>query len=227
MKRERWREWHTRGRSPRGARTWWSWWRLVRPLAVNGFLCDATWSEWKVDTWTSTKQTQPQVVTQPCNSACLWAQGCIIWSSWIRSFLNGTGDGKSTYLGLPQPPIAMDFCAPWYRYQYRFLSMSPLPKHPFSWRYIFLRICAVLLRSIATPTQRLRAQKLKIHQGVIFKNITVPSRDKGRHIQVHIYQPASYDPTKPTPVLIHWHGLVKHSELYKPRCWRYGNYRLL
>ena len=87
----------------------------------------------------------------------------------------------------------------------------PLARHAFGWRYIYLRLYAGLLRLIAILWFGLLKQK--IHQGVIFKSITVPSRDKGRNIKVHLYQPAGYDNTKPTPVLVNWHGLANFPSL--------------
>jgi len=80
--------------------------------------------------------------------------------------------------------------------------MHSLAKHPF-WRYIFLRIMAGLIRLVMIP-ERWRPRRL--HEGVIFKIITVPSRDTGRDIKVHLYQPADRDSTKPAPVLVNWHG---------------------
>ena len=87
----------------------------------------------------------------------------------------------------------------------------PLARHPFGWRYFYLRLYAALFRSIATPM--LWLLRKRIHQGVVCNDITVPSRDKGRSIKVHLYQPAGYDGTKPTPVLVNWHGLAKHRGL--------------
>jgi acetyl esterase/lipase len=82
----------------------------------------------------------------------------------------------------------------------------PLARHPFGWRYIYLRLLAGLIRAFTIPAQWLSIRKHKIHQGVVFKSTTIPSRDKGRNIKVHLYQPAGYDSTKPTPVLVNWHG---------------------
>jgi hypothetical protein len=87
-------------------------------------------------------------------------------------------------------------------------TMPSLPKHSFGWHYIYLRLFVGLIRSIAMPAQWLRIRKYKIHEGVVVKKIAVPSRDKGRNIKVHLYQPAGYDSTKPTPALINFHGSV-------------------
>lgn len=94
-------------------------------------------------------------------------------------------------------------------------SMSSLARHPFGWHYIYLRLFAILLRSLTTLSRwmNIGSQKSnnKIPEGVTVKKITVPSRDKGRNISVHLYQPPGYDGTKPTPVLVNLHGSVKLS----------------
>jgi acetyl esterase/lipase len=81
-----------------------------------------------------------------------------------------------------------------------------MPSHSFGWYYIYLRLFAGLIRSIAMPSQWLGMRKYKIPEGVVVKRIAVPSRDKGRNIEVHLYQPAGHDSTKPTPALINFHG---------------------
>ena len=86
--------------------------------------------------------------------------------------------------------------------------MPSLPKHSFGWHYIYLCLFAGLIRSIAMLAQWLSIREYKIHEGVVVKRIAVPSRDKGRNIKVHLYQPAGYDSTKPTPALINFHGSV-------------------
>jgi enterochelin esterase-like enzyme len=86
--------------------------------------------------------------------------------------------------------------------------MPPLPKHPLGWNYIYLRLLAFLIRSSSATAQLIASVKHKIPEGVILKHITIPSRDKGRDIKVHVYEPVGYDSTKPTPVLVNWHGSV-------------------
>jgi poly(3-hydroxybutyrate) depolymerase len=86
--------------------------------------------------------------------------------------------------------------------------LTTMPSHSFGWYYIYLRLFAGLIRSIAMPSQWLGMRKYKIPEGVVVKRIAVPSRDKGRNIEVHLYQPAGHDSTKPTPALINFHGSV-------------------
>jgi acetyl esterase/lipase len=82
---------------------------------------------------------------------------------------------------------------------------TPLPKHPFGLRYIYLLLLVGFFRTIVVFARWLLSKHV-IHDGVTVKYITVPSRDKGRHIKVHMYQPFKYDSTKPAPVLINFHG---------------------
>ena len=90
-----------------------------------------------------------------------------------------------------------------------FTTMPSLAKHPFDWHYIHLWLMTGLMRLFAIP-QQWRSRSRRLHEGVLFKIITVPSRDTGRDIQVHLYQPANRDNTKPTPVLVNWHGSVNY-----------------
>jgi dipeptidyl aminopeptidase/acylaminoacyl peptidase len=89
------------------------------------------------------------------------------------------------------------------------ITMPSLARHTFGWYYIYLRLAAGLLRSLAHLTRSWLLGKPRVHEGVLFRSITVPSRDKGRNIKVHLYQPAGYDSTKPVPVLVNLHGSVK------------------
>ena len=89
--------------------------------------------------------------------------------------------------------------------------MPSLARHPFGLHYIYLRLFVGLIRSLSTLVQWF-SRKQQVHDGVDgvkFRSITVPSRDKGRNIKVHLYQPEHYTSTKPTPVLINWHGSVR------------------
>ncbi|KIM86164.1 hypothetical protein PILCRDRAFT_5214, partial [Piloderma croceum F 1598] len=82
--------------------------------------------------------------------------------------------------------------------------MPSLAKHPFGWHYIYLRLMTGLMRLLVIPQKWLFRKTL--HEGVLFKIIAVPSRDTGRDIKVHLYQPANRDSTKPAPVFVNWHG---------------------
>jgi len=90
------------------------------------------------------------------------------------------------------------------------LAIMLLAKYLLGWRYtryIFLQLYAGLfLRWSMTFTRWLSTQNRQIHQGVVRKSIAIPSRDKGRNIIVHLYQPAGYESIKPRPVLVNWHG---------------------
>ena len=85
--------------------------------------------------------------------------------------------------------------------------MPPLAKHPLGWHYIYLRLIVGYLRLVVALMQW-RSTKKKVDEGIAFQSITVPSRDKGRNIEVHLHRPEGYDSTKPTPVLVNWHGSV-------------------
>jgi hypothetical protein len=94
-----------------------------------------------------------------------------------------------------------------------FTIMPSLAQHPFGWHYIFIRLMTGLIRLAVKPMQR-RARRLGlIHEGVTFTIMTVPSRDTGRDIKVHLYQSAGRVSTKPAPVLVNWHGSVNYVEL--------------
>jgi len=85
---------------------------------------------------------------------------------------------------------------------------TKLARHPFGLHYIYLRLSVGFLRSIVTLTRWLAQGRSyhKLPDGVTCKHITVPSRDNGRHIKVHLYQSPGYDNTKSTPVLVNFHG---------------------
>jgi len=91
--------------------------------------------------------------------------------------------------------------------------MPSLSKHPFGLQYIYLRLAAGLLRSLANLAFWLLV-KPGVHEGAAFKCITIPSRDKGRNIIVHLYHPVDCDSTKPIPVLVNLHGSVKVTSDY-------------
>jgi len=61
------------------------------------------------------------------------------------------------------------------------------------------------MRFLTALEQRRNITK-QVHEDITFQSITVPSRDKGRNIKVHLHRPEGYDSTKPTPVLVNWHG---------------------
>jgi len=85
--------------------------------------------------------------------------------------------------------------------------MPSLAKHLFGWHYMYLRLMVGFLR-LLTALVQLRSTEKQLNEGITFQSITVPSRDKGRNIKVHLYRPEGYDSTKPTPVLVNWHGSV-------------------
>jgi len=82
--------------------------------------------------------------------------------------------------------------------------MPSLAKHPLGWHYIYLRLIVGFLRLLTALAQRRSTKQLD--EGIAFQSITVPSRDKERNIKVHLHRPEGYDSTKPTPVLVNWHG---------------------
>lgn len=80
--------------------------------------------------------------------------------------------------------------------------MAPLPHHPLTLHYIYLKVMISILRFFAW----LFMPKLTMHVGVDVETSTIPSREKGRNIKVLIYTPFGYDKTQKVPVLVNFHG---------------------
>lgn len=86
--------------------------------------------------------------------------------------------------------------------------MAPLARHPFGLRYIKLCLFVFLIRVLNRLSQPLTigSRKQKNAQGVVRKRINIPSRDKGRSIDVEVYLPPGYDGSKLSPALVNLHG---------------------
>ena len=135
------------------------------------------------------------------------------WMDWIRVSINPESSRHDPSIGVPlvRPYLNSFHWKSDRAWSFLFTIMPSLAQHPFGWHYIFIRLMTAFMRLAVKPMQRRLGL---LHEGVIFKIITVPSRDTGRDIKVHLYQLADRDSTKPTPVLVNWHGSVNYVELF-------------
>lgn len=81
-----------------------------------------------------------------------------------------------------------------------------LPKHTPSPRYSVLKLFAATVRSVTVPAQWFASRRPKMHEGVVFERMSVPSREDGREIRVDVYRPPGYDIQKRRPVVLNLHG---------------------
>lgn len=87
------------------------------------------------------------------------------------------------------------------------MMSTALPQHPWSVRYVYLRFLFFFFRTLGRAQILVRGHwRAKLDDGVSVKQSTIPSRDKGRNIEVELYTPSGYDSTKPTPVVVNFHG---------------------
>lgn len=79
-------------------------------------------------------------------------------------------------------------------------------QHPLTFQYVLLKSIAVFLRGLIGPGIWLAVNYVKPHgvPGVTMRHAKVPSRERGRTIDVHIYEKEGGTGKK--PVLINWHG---------------------
>lgn len=91
--------------------------------------------------------------------------------------------------------------------EHRAPAGAPLKLHPWSLGYVRLRLSAAVIRTVLGSAMFLAE---KIFQGVPkdveVTKTTLPSREEGRSINVHIYAPKDLDTSKPAAVHLNWHG---------------------
>lgn len=90
--------------------------------------------------------------------------------------------------------------------------MPSLSKHPWSFRYLLIRIVlAMLIRPAVIPILWFRLRRISL-EGIIYTRTSIPSRDYSedrRSIKVEVYRFAAHNGAKPA-VLINMHGYVSY-----------------
>src|ERR1700761_228943 len=81
--------------------------------------------------------------------------------------------------------------------------------HPFNLTYVFLWLRVALLRYMGNRMQRLgiKRQLKTIPDNVVRSVIKIPSREGGRTIEAHVYEPKE-GTKKPLAVHVNFHGFV-------------------
>ncbi|CAO1619491.1 unnamed protein product [Parajaminaea phylloscopi] len=83
----------------------------------------------------------------------------------------------------------------------------PIKLHPWSLAYIRLRLSAMVIRGLLGSGMALEQFLLQsVPKDVQVTKTTIASREQGRSIRVHIYQPKDLDTSKPAAVHLNFHG---------------------
>lgn len=85
-------------------------------------------------------------------------------------------------------------------------SSAPLKVHAWSLEYIRCRLMAAFLRGLLGPPLRISGWLQPMLSDVTCKMITIPSRQQGRSIKIHVYAPKSLPTTGKPAVHLNAHG---------------------
>lgn len=90
------------------------------------------------------------------------------------------------------------------------ITASTVLLHPWSLKYLYLKVVATLLRSLTGVAQAREFKRalMLLPAGVTRRRIQVPSRDKGRTIAVDVYERERAS-EGPRAVHLNFHGCVR------------------